>query len=501
MSTVPSHFSVATTLTRREKSVFEVSSAGRIGYDFGNDEFAPFDEAHLGSQVRAELDGLPELSELDAVRHFTRLSQTNYGIETGLYPLGCCTMKYNPKVNEAVARMPGFANLHPFTPDALSQGALEVLYAMQQYLAELAGFHTACIQPAAGAHGELTALMMIRKALIKRGETHRDTIITTDSAHGTNPASCVLNGFKVKEVKTSPDGYLHADDLKPLINDNFAGFMTTNPNTLGIFEREIGAIARLVHDAGGYMYCDGANMNALMGVARPGDMGFDIMQYNVHKTLSTPHGGGGPGSGALGVSERLAPFMPVPVVTKDATGYRLDYDRPDSIGAVLAFHGHFGVLLRAYTYMRELGPDGLRDSTMHAVLNANYLRKKLEGAYHLKYTTDMLHEVIFDDVAQKKFDISNVDIAKRIIDYGFHPPTMSFPLIVHGALMMEPTESASKQELDEYVEALLQIAREAEESPQLLREAPHNAYLRRVDEVGAARQLCMCWTPEAEDDV
>ena len=448
--------------------------------------------SEFGDLVRDETAGLPELSEVDIVRHYFRLSQWNYNLDSGLYPLGSCTMKHNPKVNEKVARLAGFTATHPYDPEPLVQGNLELLYRLEQALKAASGFEAITLQPAAGAHGELTAIMMVRAYHIAQGKP-RHKVIIPDSAHGTNPATCALAGFSVVEIKTGPEGYLTPEVIAEVMDEDIAAVMITNPNTLGVYERHIAEIADIVHEKGGLLYMDGANFNAQMGYVRPGDIGVDAMHFNLHKTFSTPHGGGGPGSGPVGVGQRLVPFLPTPRVMKDDEGYRLQYDLPQSIGPMRSFFGNYGVMVRAMAYMLELGGDGLKATTDMAVLNANYIRSRLEPFYKLPYATDTLHECVFSDALQKEYGISNVDLSKRLIDYGFHPPTMSFPLIVHGALMIEPTETESKEELDAFCEAFIAMAREAQENPEILHNAPHKAFRRRLDETAAARKPILTW--------
>jgi len=470
-----------------EKLLFERTDPGRIGYSL------PALDVPMAnpdsSLLREEITDFPELSEIDVVRHYTRLSTWNYGVDSGFYPLGSCTMKYNPKVNELAARLPGFAELHPQTPEHLSQGALELMYALQHDLAEVSGFPAITLQPAAGAQGEFTGILMIR-AWHEANGRKRHKVIIPDTAHGTNPASAALCGFEVLPVAS--DGVLSKEAVAAVMNEDVAALMVTNPNTLGLFEADIRAICDLVHERGGLVYCDGANLNALMGISRPGDLGIDVMHFNLHKTFSTPHGGGGPGSGPVGVVEKLRPFLPVPVVTKMEEGFCLDYDRPQTVGRVKAFAGHFGILVRAYAYILAMGGEGLKRATELAVLNANYVRARLEGVYHLPYKQRSLHEVVFSEAALAN-DCHTLDVAKRLIDYGYHPPTIYFPLVVKGALMIEPTETESKQTLDEFCDALLAIAQEAQQNPEMLKNAPVRARVKRLDEASAARKPKLRW--------
>lgn len=498
MTDTQTHATSAKGMLQHEPLLFERGSRGRSGASLpkaGVPEYDPTDE--LGSLTRDEVDGLPELSEPEAVRHFVRLSQWNYGIDLGFYPLGSCTMKYNPKVNEAAARLPGFARLHPLMPDDMAQGALQLMYELQLMLAEIGGFAGVTLQPAAGAHGELAGLMMIRAYHEARGNP-RKKVLVADTAHGTNAATSALCGYQVVPIKIGPEGYLHPADVERLMDEDVAALMATNPNTLGIFERHMKEISDIVHAKGGLVYGDGANMNALLGRARPGDMGIDVMQYNLHKTFTTPHGGGGPGSGATGVSEKLLPYMPVPVVIKDGDQYRLQFDRPQSIGRMRTFWGNFGMFVRAWAYIREMGAQGLRDASGLAVLNANYLRALLEGTFHVPFKTELLHEVVFSDREQKKNGVTAMDIAKRLIDHGIHPPTVYFPLVVPGAMMTEPTETESKETLERFAQAMKSIDEEARTNPEMLRQAPHSTYHSRLDETRAARQPVLRWKPGME---
>lgn len=474
-----------------EELLFEKSCPGRKGYSLPAPDVPPASpEKRL---VRDDIEGFPELSEVDVVRHYTRLSTWNYGVDTGFYPLGSCTMKYNPKINEVVARLPGFADLHPQTPEAQNQGALQLMYELQEALCEISGFAGMTLQPAAGAQGEFAGMLMIRAWHEARGNQRRKVIIP-DTAHGTNPASAALCGYDVVTVESS-GGILTPEAVAAVMDDDVAALMVTNPNTLGLFEANIRDICALVHEHGGLVYSDGANLNALLGISRPGDVGIDVMHFNLHKTFSTPHGGGGPGSGPVGVSEALVPFLPIPVVVKQGDAYQLDYERPRSIGRVKAFHGHFAILVRAYSYLCTMGGAGLRKATEMAVLNANYVRARLEDSYHLPYPQRSLHEVVFSD-AELKNHCRTLDVAKRLIDYGFHPPTIYFPLVVHGALMIEPTESESRQMLDDFCDALLKIAEEAAQQPELLTRAPVRARVKRLDEAAAARKPRLRWIPE-----
>ncbi len=448
--------------------------------------------------LRDELP-MPEVSEVDVIRHYTRLSQLNHAIDTGFYPLGSCTMKYNPKVNEVAARLPGFAMLHPLQPEESVQGAMALIHGLQELLAEIAGFAAVTLQPAAGAHGELTGVLIMRKYLYDRGETQRNIILVPDSAHGTNPATTSMSGLKVVEVPSDARGNVDLEKLQALIEKhgpNLVGLMLTNPNTLGLFDENLLEVLRLVHEAGGLVYGDGANFNAILGIAKPGELGFDVMHYNLHKTFSTPHGGGGPGSGAVGVAAHLVEYLPGPIVVKDDEGFYRWHMPARSIGRVKTFWGNFGVLVRAYTYIRMHGAEGLRQVSENAVLNANYLQARLRGVYPIPHgDRTCMHEFVAQGILKDAPDIRTMDIAKRLMDFGFHPPTVYFPLIVPEALMIEPTETENKETLDAFADALIQIAEEARSQPELLKTAPHNAPLKRLDEVKAAKDLILCYAP------
>ncbi|MBM4370013.1 MAG: aminomethyl-transferring glycine dehydrogenase subunit GcvPB [Deltaproteobacteria bacterium] len=467
-----------------EPLIFDRSRPGRracsLGAVPGDCDDLP---AHL---LRASPPALPELSEPEVVRHYVRLSQHNFAVDHGMYPLGSCTMKYNPKINEATARFPGFTRGHPYHPASWSQGSLALIWELERGLAEIAGMDAVTLQPAAGAHGEYAGLRVIRASLEARGERRRFVLIP-DSAHGTNPASVTLNGWEVRPVASGPDGFVRAGDVEAAMDGDVAAFMMTNPNTVGLFERECDCIARIVHERGGFMYCDGANLNSLMGWARPGDMGYDVIQFNLHKTFSTPHGGGGPGSGPVGVKAALEPFLPVPRVVRGEGGFRLEEDRPLSIGRVRAFLGNFGVMVRAYTYLREMGGEGLRDATARAVVNANYLLARLRDHYHVPYPGRCMHECVVSDQDLHRHGVTNVDIAKGLIDRGFHPPTVSFPIHVHGSLMIEPTETEAPETLDDFADAMIELARLAATEPAALKDAPLKTPLSRMDETAAAR--------------
>lgn len=476
-------------LTLTEKLLFEHSRSGRRGSDLPSLDVPQAEPQQ--ELTRDDIPGFPELSEVDVVRHFTRLSSWNYGVDSGCYPLGSCTMKYNPKVNEVACRLPGFADLHPHAPQDLSQGALALMHQLQSDLMEISGFDGMTLQPGAGAQGELAGMLMIRAWQQAQG-SHRHKVLIPDTAHGTNPATASLCGYEVVPVPS--DGVVSIEAIDRLMDDDVAALMVTNPNTLGLFETQIAEICNLVHERGGLVYCDGANLNALLGIARPGDMGIDVMHFNLHKTFSTPHGGGGPGAGPVGVSAELEPFLPAPVVGHNEQGYFLDWDRPLSIGRMKGFFGHFGVLVRAWAYIRSMGPEGLRHAGEMAVLNANYIRARLEDSFHLPYPARSLHEVVFSD-KNLGGGCKTIDLAKRLIDYGFHPPTIYFPLVVSGAIMIEPTETESQESLDEFCEAMEAIAREANEQPELLKQAPRLTRLGRLDETKAARRPCLRWQP------
>ncbi|MHB1844611.1 MAG: aminomethyl-transferring glycine dehydrogenase subunit GcvPB [Deltaproteobacteria bacterium] len=484
-----------------EPLLFERGVRGRTGASLppaGVDEANPENEIPR-ELLRGEIEGLPELSEPEVMRHFVRISQWNYGIDSGPFPLGSCTMKYNPKSSEAIARLSGFARLHPMLPDEDCQGALQLAFELERALSEIAGFSATSLEPAAGAQGELCGLLMIRAYHQARGNPRKKVLIP-DTAHGTNPATCTLAGYDVVPLPSGRGGVLEAATVAAALDDEVAALMVTNPNTLGIFERNVREIAGLLHDKGALLYNDGANLNALIGVARPGDMGVDVMHYNLHKTFATPHGGGGPGSGPVGVSEALVPFLPTPTVKKSlgddgAPRYALDFDRPQSIGRLRTFWGNFGMWVRAYALIREWGPEGVRRTAQLAVLNANYLRTLLAGSYHVPFPEATLHEVVFSDKRQKEHGVSAIDVAKRLIDHGFHPPTVYFPLVVPGALMIEPTETESPEAVEALAAALNAIALEAVERPEALHEAPTRTIVGRLDEVRAARQPVLRWKP------
>ena len=486
---------------RDEPPIFERGREGRVGVILPSADQEPnLEESLPGDVCRDDLTGFPEVSEVDVVRHFTRLSRRNTAVDLATYPLGSCTMKYNPRINEGVARMPGFAEAHPLQPIDTAQGCLAVMWELEKALIALTGMPRVSLQPAAGAQGEFAGVQMILSALEARNEK-RSTILIPDSAHGTNPASAHLAGFEVKELLSNDSGRLDIDDLARHMTEDVAGLMLTVPNTLGVFEERIVEIADIVHSKGGYVYGDGANFNAFVGKATPGDMGVDVLHLNLHKTFSTPHGGGGPGAGPVAAADSLKAFLPAPMVERDDQGkYYLDYARPQAMGRTRSFHGQFGILLRALTYIYALGGEGLAGVAELAVLNANYIRSRLEPEYDLPYHAPSLHEVVFSDHKQHEFGVSTMDIAKRLIDFGFHPPTVYFPLIVSGALMIEPTETESKEDLDSFVDAMLRIAEEAKTDPEILHEAPHSSPVRRCDEAQAARHPILRWQPKSDDD-
>ena len=493
---------VTSHISPNEQLIFERSQTGRVGYRLPAldvEEQSLNELIPTAFQRTDDLDGVPEVSEVDVIRHFIRMSTWNYSIDIGMYPLGSCTMKYNSRLNERVARIAGFANLHPLAEETDAQGALEVIFELQQHLAEITGLPGISLQPAAGAHGEMTGIMIIRAFLDARyGESaaSRRTMLIPDSAHGTNPASAHLSGFSVKTIRSTWEGLTDLEHLRELCAlGDVAGLMLTNPNTLGLFERNIKEICDIVHNAGGLVYMDGANMNALVGIARPGDMGVDVIHLNLHKTFSTPHGGGGPGCGPCCCTKALEPFLPVPRIVKNDEGYRLDYDQPRSIGRVKAFYGNYGMMLRALSYTLTHGHDGLREATEAAVLNARYVANGLTTDFDKPFNSPPMHEVVFTDKKQSRKGVHTLDIAKRLIDYGFHPMTIYFPLIVQGAMLIEPTESVGRQELDQFIEAMRSIAKETLEDPELVLNAPHNTRIGRLDEAAAARKPVLRWKP------
>ena len=479
------------------KLIFESGSPGRSAVVWPA-EPGKVEDFLPAALLRRDIASFPELGELEVLRHFTRLSQRNFAIESQFYPLGSCTMKYNPKINEVVARLPGLAQIHPLAPPELLQGALALLYELEGMLAEISGMEQVSLQPSAGAQGELTGLMLIRACLTERGDA-REKIIVPDTAHGTNPASSTLCGYDVIQISSNERGVIDAATVAKAMDESVAALMITNPNTLGLFETNIEAVAKIVHDKGGLVYLDGANLNALMGIAKPGHMGVDVLHMNLHKTFSTPHGGGGPGAGPVAVTRALADFLPVPRIVKSGDRFELQEESAKSIGRVRSFFGNFGVLARAYAYIVSLGGDGLEEATRMALLNANYIRKKLAKNYQLAYNEPCMHECIFTDRIQQKSGVSTLDIAKRLLDYGYHPPTIYFPLVVSGALMIEPMETETPETLDGFIGAMLAIAEEAQSDPELVKNAPHSTPVRRLDEARAARKPVLRWEPAASD--
>ena len=482
-------------ISQNEQLLFEMSSPGKKGYQLPELDVPDVDAAQaLGAEnVRDEVTDFPEVSEVETLRHFSRLSTWNYGIDLGMFPLGSCTMKYNPRINEAVAKIDGLAWAHPYQPESLSQGAMEIIAALECSLAEIFGMDAVTLQPAAGAHGEFTGIMLVRSYLESQG-TARRTVLVPDSAHGTNPATAAMAGYQIRNIGSNEQGMVDVGALEALMDDSVAALMITNPNTVGVFEENIAQICAVMHAKGAQVYMDGANMNALVGVARPGDFGVDVMHSNLHKTFSTPHGGGGPGAGAVAVRSHLEPFLPSPRVRKNVQGaWTWDYNLPQSIGPVKAFYGNFGVIVRALAYILAHGGAGLKNATLDALLNANYIRKVLEPYYQIAYPAPSMHECVFSDSRQAAKGVKTGDIAKRLIDYGFHPYTVSFPMIVHGALMIEPTETEPLQELDLFCDALISISREIDENPELVLKAPHLSRTPRIDEVQAARKPVVRW--------
>ncbi|PNZ70958.1 glycine dehydrogenase subunit 2 [Staphylococcus croceilyticus] len=470
--------------------IFERSRAGRYAYSLPQSDIKGNSVENILDDkfIRKDKAEFPEVAELDLVRHYTELSNKNFGVDSGFYPLGSCTMKYNPKINERVARIPGFAESHPLQEEEQVQGSLEIIYSLQEELKEITGMDEVTLQPAAGAHGEWTALMIFKAYHIANGEGHRDEVIVPDSAHGTNPASASFAGFKSVTVKSNERGEVDIEDLKRVVNENTAAIMLTNPNTLGIFEKNIMEIREIVHEAGGLLYYDGANLNAIMDKVRPGDMGFDAVHLNLHKTFTGPHGGGGPGSGPVGVKKELASYLPKPMVIKDGDTFKYDNDMENSIGRVKPFYGNFGIYLRAYTYIRTMGAEGLREVSEAAVLNANYIKARLKERYEIPYDQYCKHEFVLSGSKQKEHGVRTLDMAKRLLDFGVHPPTIYFPLNVEEGMMIEPTETESKETLDYFIDAMLQIADEAENNPDIVLEAPHTTIIDRLDETTAARK-------------
>ena len=483
---------IATTgLIFEEPVVFELGSPSRKAYSLPNCDVPEINLETLlpAHEIREPIEELPELTELDVVRHYTRLSQWNFSIDTNFYPLGSCTMKYNPKINETLARLPGFSGHHPMTPDEDSQGSLQLMYELQECLKEISGMDQVSLQPAAGAQGEFAGMLMIQAYHSANGNP-RKKVLLPDSAHGTNPASAMLCGYKAVQIPSNSEGLIDIDKLEAVMDEETAAIMLTNPNTLGMFEKDILRITEIVHSKGGLVYCDGANFNAVMGIVKMGDLGIDVLHINLHKTFSTPHGGGGPGAGPVCIKNILEPFLPKPVVEKTESKYFLNYDRPNSVGKLKTFNGNFGMLLRAYAYIRTLGPEGILEAAQSAVLNANYIRAKLKDTFHLPFKRASLHECVFNDKGQ---GVTTMDFAKELIDYGFHPPTVYFPLIVKGALMIEPTETESKETLDMFIEAMKSIAKKGQEYPESFQDAPRLPKVSRPDEARAARKPILRW--------
>jgi len=487
-------------VSQNEGLIFEKSAPGKRGFELPPSDVPAVDvRAALGLDfARGDIEGFPEVSEIEVIRHFTRLSTWNYAIDLGMYPLGSCTMKYNPRVNEHIARLEGIATEHPYQPLQLSQGCLKIMWTLQKCLIEITGMDAVTLQPSAGAQGELTGLLLIRAYLEGKGNPRKKVLIP-DSAHGTNPATAVIAGYEVENIRSDSRGQIDVEQLRKIVNEDVAALMVTNPSTLGTFEPRIAEVAEILHARGAQLYMDGANMNALAGVAQPGRFGVDVMHLNLHKTFSTPHGGGGPGAGPVMVKAHLEPFLPVPVLVEKNGYFGLEPVRPQSIGRLRAFGGNFGVLARALAYTLAYGP-GIRQATEDAVLNANYIRKNLEGVFDLPYASPSMHEVVFSDNRQKKYGVSTMDIAKRLIDYGFHPYTTAFPLIVPGAMMIEPTESESKEECDLFIDAMRSIAEEAATEPELVKTAPHSTRVGRLDEVAAARKPILRWKPKSASE-
>src|ERR1700755_912125 len=487
-----------THVNQNEDLIFEKSSPGKKAYRLSELDVPAVDAASLlGDAVRTDLGVMPELSEIEIVRHFTRLSTWNYAIDLGMFPLGSCTMKYNGRVNELVARLEGIAEAHPYQPESLSQGVLEIMKVLSDCLIDICGMDAITLQPAAGAHGEFTGILLARAYHESLGNA-RKKILIPDSAHGTNPATAAVVGYEVQNIKSNAQSGIDVAALEQIVNEDTAALMLTNPSTIGVFENQIHKIADILHAKGALLYMDGANMNALVGKTRPGDFGVDVMHLNLHKTFSTPHGGGGPGSGPVACKKILEPFLPTPIVVTKADGtLGLEYNRPQSVGRVRMFYGNFGMFVRALAYILANGPDGLRQTTEDAVLNANYIRAKLEGTFDLPYKSPSLHEVVFSDKWQAKNGVKTGDMGKRLIDYGFHAYTVSFPLVVQGAMMIEPTESESREELDLLIDALKQIAGEAEENPKLAQTPPHTTRVQRLDETTAARKPVLRWKAPA----
>ena len=477
-------------LKQDQSLIFEITKEGRVGYSLPEIDVPEINAEDLfgGDYIRKNEPALPEVSELDIMRHYTALSRRNHGVDSGFYPLGSCTMKYNPKVNEAIVRLPGFSHIHPYQSESSVQGALELMFELQNDLAEITGMDQVTLQPAAGADGEWTGLMLIRAYHEANGDFGRTKVIVPDSAHGTNPASASVAGFESITVKSDENGLVDLEDLKQVVGSDTAALMLTNPNTLGLFEKHIVEIAKIVHEAGGKVYYDGANLNAILGKARPGDMGFDVVHLNLHKTFTGPHGGGGPGSGPVGVKADLIPYLPVPLAAKNEDGFYLVFNKPQTFGRVKPFPGYFGIFVRAYAYIRTMGPEGLRLVSEYAVLNANYMMRRLAPYYDLPHDTHCMHEFVLSGRRQKKLGVRTLDIAKRLLDFSYHPPTIYFPLIVEECMMIEPTETESKETIDEFIDVMIRIAKEVEETPEVVQEAPHNTVVKPHDVTMGARK-------------
>lgn len=477
------------------KTLIEISKIGRKAYSLPKLDIEDININDLIEEknLRKEELNLPEVSELDIARHYTLLSNKNFGVDTGFYPLGSCTMKYNPKINEDMANNISFTNIHPYQSTNTAQGSLELMYNLSKSLGEITGMDEVTLQPAAGSHGEFTGLMMIKAYHENRGDFKRTKVIVPDSSHGTNPASASMAGFKIVQIESDKNGAVDIEKLKEALDEEVAALMLTNPSTLGLFEKNIKEIAGLVHNIGGLLYYDGANMNAIMGITRPGDMGFDVVHLNLHKTFSTPHGGGGPGSGPVGVKKELIPFLPVPIVEKNENEYVLNYNKPKSIGKVKNFYGNFGVLVKAYSYILTMGKEGLKEASQVAVLNANYLKEKLKEYYYLPIDTVCKHEFVLGGICKGHSEVKTMDIAKRLLDYGYHPPTVYFPLIINEAIMIEPTETENLETLDGFIETMVAIAKEAKENPEIVKNAPYDTIIKRVDEARAVKSPILTW--------
>jgi glycine dehydrogenase subunit 2 len=479
-------------MNKTESLIFDYSNPGRKGYTLPKLDVDIKDNDIPVSELRKE-NRLPEVSEVDVIRHFIHLSVLNHHVDKGFYPLGSCTMKYNPKINEDICRLDGFSNIHPLQPITTMQGALQIMYALEKYLCTISGMDAVSLQPSAGAQGELTSIMIVRKYFEEKKEARKKVLIP-DSAHGTNPASVTLSGYTAVEIKSNAQGLVDLAVLEKALDNEVACIMLTVPNTLGLYEKDIEKIVEMVHKKGALLYMDGANLNAYLGFHRPGDTGFDLVHFNLHKTFSTPHGGGGPGAGPIGVKKDLVKYLPIPIIEKDKDIYKFNYDRPHSIGKVQGFYGNFGVMIRAYNYIRMLGSEGLKEVSECAVINANYIKKALENYYNLPYNTICMHECVFSGSNFKQYGIKTLDVAKRLLDFGVHAPTVYFPLIIPEALMIEPTETESKESINKFIEVMIRIAEEAKENPQILKDAPKTTPVRRLDEVRASRELNVKYT-------